>query len=275
MATITVFAPNYGDNFRHDFVAKLTNAGLNPLVDTYHFPTENHRAWFDSNNFTAEYNAAVFEVVGDIGDVHVMKSEDDIDIAIRFYGEDIHPDWNRVLCELENVLNGKEYDRDVLYTNVVLPNKLVDDLVIVNQNVGYEMSSMYLEDMDTKVFQINAYSDVPYTVVINDYSHRGNYPLFTSLFVCDNWNNSYNLRHTHAYTFLKKLWDVLEMEGDFDLDKMLAEEVQKYAVTPQNCQPPCEPIVYRRPLKEVVATLRKKRRLIVAEDDVYGVASKR
>lgn len=117
----------------------------------------------------------------------------------------------------------------------------------------YELYMNHLKDRDTMLIQVEKpYCDLPYTVVINNYSTKGLKSFFTDLFISQSWGVS-----RKDIEFLAEVWNHWKMEGPFDLDQMLREATQR-CFPDNNTQPEPEPIVYRRPIENVIETLAAK-----------------
>lgn len=117
----------------------------------------------------------------------------------------------------------------------------------------YDMHSFHVQDRDTMLVQIDKpYCDLPYTVVIKEFSRKGYKTVFTDLFICNSWGVA-----RKDFEFLKELWTYLYKEEPYDLDKMLHEATQR--CFPEDGQiPEPEPIVYRKPIQQVLETLKAK-----------------
>lgn len=117
----------------------------------------------------------------------------------------------------------------------------------------YELYTRHIEDRDVMLIQVEKpFCDLPYTVVIREFSVKGLQPFFTDLFICDSWGVS-----RKDYEFLKQVWDYWKMEGEYNLDKMLHEATQR-CFPQEGEQPQAEPEVYRRPIDSVLETFKKR-----------------
>ena len=103
--------------------------------------------------------------------------------------------------------------------------------------------------------------DRPYTVVLRNFIENGFARLFTSLYICTSWGVCRADRD-----FLEKLWERLEMEGEFDLDKMLKEHTDLCHPGIKNV-PEIEPEVYRLNIKDTIEQLKKKRQKMFMDVD--------
>lgn len=117
----------------------------------------------------------------------------------------------------------------------------------------YELYTKLIDDRDVMLIQVEKpFCDLPYTVVIREFSKKGFRSFFTDLFICDSWGVS-----RKDYEFLKQVWDYWEMKGDYDLDQML-HEATKRCFPSEGAQPDAEPEVYRRPIENVLETFKKR-----------------
>ncbi len=117
----------------------------------------------------------------------------------------------------------------------------------------YSVESIHIENQDICVIQVEKpFCDLPYTVVIHEYSKKGLKSFFTDLYSCYSWGVS-----TKDYVFLKNLWVNWAMEGEFNLDQMLLEATRR-CFPDENGVIEAEPKVYRRPMKDVVEKIIKK-----------------
>jgi hypothetical protein len=130
----------------------------------------------------------------------------------------------------------------------------------------YEIYTHHVQDRDIMLIQVEKpFCDLPYTVVIRDFSNKGLTSFFTDLFICDSWGVS-----RKDYEFLQQLWLHWKMEGEYNLDKML-HEATKRCFPQENQQPEAEPEVYRRPIENVLETFRKREEgAVVKERDLWN-----
>lgn len=114
-------------------------------------------------------------------------------------------------------------------------------------NEHYDLRKMEVSDKDTCLIQVDKpFCELPYTVVIRNFSQKGLVSFFTDLFICDSWGVS-----RKDYEFLQQVWDHWEMEGDLDLDRRLHEATRR-CFPSEGEQPEKEPEVYRRSIEEVL-----------------------
>lgn len=123
----------------------------------------------------------------------------------------------------------------------------IDEDIVDDINKEYQFYSHMCKERDVGLYEIiKPYTDLPYTVVIRNFSQRGYLPLFSSLFICQSWGVC-----NDDIGFLKNLWDHLNMNGVFDMDLLLKEAVDKCVPREGFCPEP-EPEVYRRYIYQVL-----------------------
>lgn len=117
----------------------------------------------------------------------------------------------------------------------------------------YELFTHHNQERDVMLIQVEKpFCDLPYTVVIRNYSQKGLRSFFTDLFICDSWGVS-----RKDFEFLEQVWKHFKMEGDYNLDQML-REATKRCFPQEGVQPESEPEVYRRPIENVLDTFQKR-----------------
>jgi len=122
------------------------------------------------------------------------------------------------------------------------------------QNKEYDFE--YAIEGDIAYCQVTKpYTDLPYTAVIRDFENVGFEPLFTALYVAQSWGVC-----SHDHAFLEKLWKYLNMEGELDLEKRLASEIEKCK------QGKPEPELYRLDISGVKEQLSAKQKRRTLED---------
>lgn len=119
------------------------------------------------------------------------------------------------------------------------------------------------KDFDRCLLQVDKpYTDLPYTVVIRNFSKRGFVPFFTALYVCSSWGVC-----SKDHEFLTILWNHLGMKkdhGELNLEKRLKENIERCTPSEGNV-PEAEPEVYRRSIQEVKASWSAKQKRIEEE----------
>lgn len=146
------------------------------------------------------------------------------------------------------------------------PITLPPEIPPTDSKEHYEIYMHHAEDRDVMLIQVEKpFCDLPYTVVIRDFSSKGLHSFFTDLFICDSWGVS-----RKDYEFLEQLWVHWKMEGEYNLDKML-HEATKRCFPQEGQQPIAEPEVYRRPIENVLETFRKREEgTVVKENDFWN-----
>lgn len=123
----------------------------------------------------------------------------------------------------------------------------------LHKNEFYNLVCREVKDKNIMLIQVDKpFCDLPYTVVIRDYTNKGLKSFFTDLFICQSWGVC-----RKDYAFLKQVWTQWNMDGDFDLDGMLLAATKRCFPT-ENGIPEPEPEVYRRSIDEVLVGFEKR-----------------
>lgn len=184
------------------------------------------------------------------------------DLAVTLDQTAAEKDWICVERYLEKLIFEEvDHHADTLLRGFELLNVLTTPAPLVVPPVPpppaekeyYDMQSFHVEDRDTMLVQIDKpHCDLPYTVIIKEFSKKGYKTVFTDLFVCNSWGVA-----RKDFEFLKELWTHLYKDAPYDLDTMLHEATRR--CFPEDGQiPEPEPIVYRRPIQQVLETLKAK-----------------
>ena len=129
----------------------------------------------------------------------------------------------------------------------VLPFKSSQPAPVIPQKEFYNLVLKEVNEKDCVLIQVDKpFCDLPYTVVIRDYSKKGLRSFFTDLFICSSWGVC-----RKDFVFLKEVWDHWKMEGVFDIDAMLLEATKR-CFPNEGIEPEPEPEVYRRSIEEVL-----------------------
>lgn len=111
----------------------------------------------------------------------------------------------------------------------------------------YNLNLKEVKERDIMLIQVDKpFCDLPYTVVIRNYSNNGLKSFFTDLFICQSWGVC-----RKDYVFLQQVWTHWEMDGEMDLDAMLLAATQR-CFPQEGVEPSPEPEVYRRTIDEVL-----------------------
>lgn len=88
--------------------------------------------------------------------------------------------------------------------------------------------------------------ELPFTVLVYDYSNSGDAPLFADLFVCQDWDptRGQDGQTSHDIHFLRFLWNKLGLETEYG-EEFLPKHI--------NLFPNRSPLVYRRKIEDVFA----------------------
>jgi hypothetical protein len=167
--------------------------------------------------------------------------------------------WNIILTYLEQHLTDAMIDM----TNTMKAHELLgkptfevaklEDVPMEKSQDFYSLTRRLLEDKDIMLYEVRKpFTDLPYTSVTRNYSKKGHIPFFTDLFICQSWGVARS-----DISFLKHMWDELQMDGDFDLDQLMKAATEKCYPADDNIPEP-EPEVYRRSLEDVIVILKEK-----------------
>jgi hypothetical protein len=228
--TITV----YGDD-KGELISKFLKGGHDPLVDTIN----GGNYVFLNSNYVGPHRFYVLKD-GDLLEFKDPEVEPDFCIAFNIDEEVDEEAWRKIYTWLEKILVlDEEMDIEMLGTPVHQQYGGMEE-VSKEEKTEYEFQFQVVQDnVFYEVWKPN--TDRPYTVVVENFSLVGHTQFFSSLFVCDSWGVGKD-----DFTFLKMVWDHLEMKGVYDLEKMVKEHVEEC----KNGKP--EPRVYRKRLQDVV-----------------------
>jgi hypothetical protein len=267
MGKITVFVDQPATIKQKNIVCKLQNYPT--LVDAINganqeFLKENyksHSRFFFVSEFLSRCDPEELNFRPDFA-VTLAEEVEDVDwICIERYLETlIFEDFNLVKKYDDDILlKGKE----LLLTDYVTPAPL--QVPPVPQNLDevqhYIMDCKHIEDRDTMLVQIEKpYCDLPYTVVIKEFSKKGFKSVFTDLFICNSWGVA-----RKDFEFLEQLWRHWYDDQVYDLDEML-RQATKRCFPEENEIPEPEPQVFRRPIENVLKTLQQREEGIQTND---------
>lgn len=240
----------------------FTDLGYATLVDSLHKRDYNYI-------YKNTVNARLF--IQEDENVYMFKREDLLpdmlltpDFIIVFPDDaDISEDnWNRIQQYVEEHVTDSIIDM----TNTMKVNELMGKPVelkaeklpeVIEGNRGndfYNLETRFLEDLDIMLYEVTKpFTDLPYTSVTRNYSKKGHKPFFTDLFICQSWGVA-----RADIAFLKHTWEQFKMAGEFDLDAMMQEAIEKCLPSETNIPEP-EPEVYRRSLNDVISILAEKK----------------
>jgi hypothetical protein len=110
----------------------------------------------------------------------------------------------------------------------------------------YDFKSFIVPDRDVGIFEITKpFTNLPYTMVIRNFSKVGYLPLFSGFYIEMSWGVS-----TKDDAYLRFLWEKLEMEGECDLEKLQRDRALK-CYPAQGHVPEPQPEVYRKTIDQV------------------------
>lgn len=247
--------------FGDKMITRFLNLGFDPLIDNVHGTDYD---WM-MKNFVGPVNFFYYVEERELfshHDVNEMITEHGMGnpiFSISFNHDVEMPegDWNSIhswvqikICLIEMggplKLDWSEGDRLMVRPAKITQEIKVDDVEEVEkvEKPGdlYRFFTTPIPEKDIMVYKIEKpFTDLPYVTYIEKYSVVGHLPFFTSLFVCDSWGVS-----NADLQFLGQIWNMLEMEGKFDLDVLLRNHVEEC----RNGKP--EPRVYRKEIQDVV-----------------------
>lgn len=242
------------------FITRLEKEGYSPFVDTTH---GNDYYWF-KRNFKHEHRFYTF-INDSVVDYTVDNLDEEMeikpDIAISYCeGEEMSSyNWALLLLFIEYGFGVKELSREdseVIKEVLPVPVKQKASLPEIDETITteyYELKTRYFADHDTIIYEVKKpYTDLPYTTITKNFSNVGHTPFFTSLFICQSWGVC-----KEDILFLKKTWNEMNMDGEFDLDVLLKERTEA-CYPSDNRAPEPEPTVYRRTLQQVLDLLQKR-----------------
>jgi hypothetical protein len=110
------------------------------------------------------------------------------------------------------------------------------------ESIGYHVEYKHDELHDCAFYQLTKpFTDLPYTVVVNNHSERGHIPFFASLFSVTSWGIC-----GHDMDFLSKVWHEFGLPGEFNAEKVVLDAIELAKKDESK-----KPRVYRRTLDDV------------------------
>jgi hypothetical protein len=120
-------------------------------------------------------------------------------------------------------------------------------------NDFYDFHEYHVTGRDVSLFQIDKpFTDLPYTLVIRDFSKVGYLPLFSGFYIEMSWGVS-----PKDDQYLRFLWEKLGMTGECDLEKMQKERALR-CYPGKGQVPESQPEVYRKSIDQVLAMFQSK-----------------
>lgn len=229
-----------------EIMNRWNSLGFEPLVDVVH---GGDLLWLEKNYAgekrffrkgkmyeKAEHGEPDFSISFSVG--YTLTEED---------WDDIH-EW-----VLYNILHDDIWTGDRGDMLMKRPYKIMEEIKMEKtheaekENIQYGFEYVEIPEHDVMLYQVEKpFTDLPYTVIVEDYRREGHLPFFSSLYICDSWGVAIN-----DEIFLKKVWKYLDMQGECNLEQFVKSRVEgciKYGLP--------EPKVYRRGIKEIVDRIR-------------------
>jgi hypothetical protein len=227
---ITVYGKENGE-----FINRFMENGYAVLADTVNGGNYD----FLKSNYVGPHRFYAMDEQDELIEYEDPEVEPDFCLALNV--GDNEPDWDAVFCWLKKILFNVEEDEVMMPPGIIEQRMGLEEEVVVDHGKQeYEFTFKILDDVVFyEVWKPN--TDRPYTVVINNFSVVGHEPFFSSLFVCESWGVA-----TADYTFLKRVWEHLEMGPGYDLEKLVKQHTEEC----KNGK--TEPRVYRKGLESVV-----------------------
>jgi hypothetical protein len=204
-------------------------------------------------------------------------------IVCFHHGEDISDGIWELLAEyFMDLIKGKpvpEDDELVLgleelltrcYKNLQAPilNSLEMGETSLEMGTAYGLSYKVFSVQDVCIAEVTKpYTDLPYTIVLREFSKHGFRFLFSGLFIVQSWGIC-----NADLVFLQNLWDhlgMVETHGECDLVNLVREHTE-LCRPGEGRVPLSEPEVYRKKLEDVLCVLKRKSRGEYVEE-VEGV----
>ena len=243
------------------FIKQMEKMNFEPKVDAIHY---NDYAWFQKNCVGNSY--CLFF----IRDKKIFSfSVDDLSVRMDyfpdfaiFYNNDVprtSEEWLLIKNYISSICGFEQIsESDLIAAKELIqpPTKIYSETnetgykYMPKSTVGdpnYHFRTFHLDDKDVMVYEIKKpNTDLPYTTVTRNFSLKGHTPFFTDLFICESWGVA-----RADIAFLKKLWNFLEMENEFDLDSLMKAATEKCYPTNDGGPEP-EPEVYRKEMESVI-----------------------
>lgn len=231
MCNIRIFS----DNPKHQrLVDVLSKANVPFYVDG----NNNNESWFKRN---AGVGRIYHETYGILKDWTEKYSDDVVAFVVADLGKD---DW----AEVDFCLTGNEDTRHTLAKFRVETQTVEIEEVEIVQRESYGFRTVFVKDRDTMMYEVcKPFTDLTYTTAVHNFSERGHLPFFSSLFTLPSWGLC-----SGDMDFLSQVWHHLEMEGEYNIDDIVKNEIAK-------CQEGnIEPRVYRNTIEKVLEGFEKR-----------------
>ena len=255
IANITVYG-------KHDqLVVSLESFGFKVLVDAVH----NWKSFFVNNYKDVAHRAFFHEpyLAGSVEDIDFkMMGPPDFVVWFGSGVDNSDPRWVDVVEYLKFCFIGGEINNSVMMnakvflgTHVVPPCLLKSEETIVGADGlvtlrdaskhFYGFNSKLYDAEDLAIFSVTKpFVAEPFTIVLRNYREEGATNFFADLFACEEWGTSFC-----DVSFLKQLWEELEIVGEFDVDALLERRTKEFL--PIEGSGKVEPVVLRRSIEDV------------------------
>jgi len=252
---IIVFVDSPASEYQSSLVSNLIKGGYSPLVDSKNC----YRDWFVRNMLGPHrlFQKQIYRVFT----IDDWVAEDTLkpDVCI-YYNNDspINEEEFFGVCQyFKALMHGLKPD-SVPEAYIEGPLKAVHDPpplaeTVTKADESYNFRAIFHETKDVMFYEVwKPHTDRPYTTYVFNFSQVGHLPFFTNLFVCSSWGVARS-----DITFLQQVWNHLRMVGDFDIEDLLRDRVER--CTPgEGRVPEPEPDVYRRGIEEVMEHFQKR-----------------
>lgn len=248
------------DQKKQPITATFVKNGLPALVDAVHGSNEQYL----KTNFPNSRFFFVSDILSMCTSEELDTVQPDFVVAFDVEQDLSQRDWICIERYLESLLFPSipcpeevvEHGRSFFNYETPAPLFVPPEIPKMEREPHYELMMTPVPERDTMLIQVEKpFCDLPYTVVIHNFTEKGLLPFFTDLFVSQTWGIS-----RKDIEFLHQVWKHWDMEkeyGPLDLEKRLHEATRR-CFPDEGRVPEPEPIVYRRPIENVLQTLQSK-----------------
>ncbi len=269
---IIIFVKNkVADEFEKTVHDRLTEHGLQVFVDSVHGQDYN---WFKTNFKQTNCRFYWKEMDGLPFDFMPKTVEENVPTMVAYFDDDAKieiRDWVYITSSLKHIVTDcyisphhLRIGQSFVVTKDHLPMAVdvkdgEDEVVLITKStppddedrLHYALRTHHVPNRDAKLFELwKPHCDIPFTVMIQPYSTKGDIPFFSSLFACSSWG----VARLDA-EFLKHVWKDMGMPGLLDLDALLKKHTEECMPGDGNAQPTVEPKVYRSTIELVLKNL--------------------
>lgn len=252
---LIVFVDTPATEYQTKIIQNLDGYGYATLVDALNC----NRAWF-VKNMTGPHRLIQKDFVTSYTTSDWGPEDKGIKPQVAIYYNDDNPiteeEFFQVVKYFRVIFDGQEPD--------YVPEKFLEKPRVSKQELPpleevpkdkdyYDLRMQHVVDIDVMFYEVTKpFTDLPYTTYVKEFGTVGHLPFFTNLFVSKSWGVA-----RKDIGFLQYLWKEFKMSGEFDIEKLVKDRVEK--CTPgEGRYPEPEPEVYRRSLEEVLVTFQKK-----------------